>query len=445
MPKQSPPGPDGLPILGNTHQWARDQCAFRKQCADKYGTVVKYNIFGTDAYMFTDPEDIERILATDSNKFQKHAESAEKLRDVIGMGEGLLTTEGPQWEHQRETIEPAFYMDQIKSYADRMVNRSEKTIERWHDGEIVEIRSEMMETTLGILLDAMFGSDVNLEARNIYTAVDDLLEPFETDKQPFTFLAPDWAPLPFLRRAARARNYLEEQIFDVIETRRTSDDDRDDLISLLLEAGMGNERIKDNMMTFLLAGHETTALTLTYVWDLLSRNPHVEQKVLDEIETVCDGQSPTINDVFSFDYLENVIKESLRLYPPSPQIRREPTTDIKISDYNIPKGALIVLPLWVMHRDERFWDDPDEFQPERWENQDGLSETANTRPDYAYFPFGGGPRRCIGSTFAMTEGQLMLATMAQECRFKRQYEDMEISAGITVRPKMDVEMRVEFR
>ncbi|NHN60412.1 MULTISPECIES: cytochrome P450 [Halorussus] len=434
---RTPPGPRGLPLLGNTHQWARDPCSFRERCAEQYGRVVNYEIIGWDAYMLTDPADVKRVLE-DRETFPKHRESDDQLREVLG--DGLIVSEGDRWERQREAIQPAFYMSHIERYADIMVSRTEDTTDRWRDGGTVDLRSEMMRTTLEILVEAMFGEDIDLEARGIYDAVEAMQEPLRPRNQPVTFLAPDWAPVPFLRRADRALDHLEAQVYDILDERRRTDTNRDDLLAMLLgaDAEMDDEQIRDEMLTFLFAGHETTALALTFIWDLLSRNPEVEARLGDEIAAVVDGR-PTIEDVFAFEYAEAVVKEALRLYPPAHEIRREPAEDVLIGDYRIPAGSLLVLPTWVLHRDERFWDDPDEFRPERFVTDDA------DRPEYAYVPFGGGPRRCIGQQFAMTEAQLVLATMAREWTVDRNYGDLDLSAAVTLQPKGEVPVTTERR
>ncbi|WP_137284289.1 cytochrome P450 [Halorussus salinisoli] len=434
---QTPPGPRGLPLLGNTHQWARDPCDFRERCAERYGRVVNYEILGWDAYMLTDPGDVKRVLE-DRENFPKHSGGNEQLEEFLG--DGLVTSDGELWERQREAIQPAFYVSHIRRYADVMVSRTEDTTDRWRDGGTVNLRSEMMRTTLQILVEAMFGEAIDLEARGIYDAVEAMQEPLKPRNQPITFFAPDWAPVPFLRQADAALDHLEAQVYDILDDRRSSDTDRDDLLVMLLDsdAEMSDEQIRDEMLTFLFAGHETTALTLTYVWDLLSRSPRVEARLHEELAEVVDDR-PTIEDVFEFKYVEAVVKEAMRLYPPAHEIRREPVEDVRIGGYEIPEGSLLVLPTWVLHRDDRFWDDPDEFRPERFLEDD------RDRPEYAYFPFGGGPRRCIGQQFATTEAQLVLATMARDWTIEREYGDLELSASVTLQPKGDVPVTTKRR
>jgi cytochrome P450 len=434
---ETPPGPRSLPLVGNTHQWARDPCDFRERCAEKYGHVVNYEILGWDAYMLTDPDDLKQVLE-DRETFPKHGDSSEMLRDIVG--EGLITSEGNLWERQREAIQPTFYMSHIQRYADIMFSRAEATTDRWRDGVTVDLESEMMRTTLEILVEAMFGEDIDLEARGIYEAVEAMQGPLKPRNQPITFFAPDWAPVPFLRRANRALDHLEAEIYDILDDRRNTETDRDDLLAMLLDsdAEMDDEQIRDEMLTFLFAGHETTALSLTYIWDLLTRNRDAEARLHEEIAAVVDGR-PTIEDVFEFEYVEAVVKEAMRLYPPAHEIRREPADDVRIGGYRIPEGSLLVLPTWVLHRDDRFWDAPEEFRPERFLDADA------DRPEYAYFPFGGGPRRCIGQQFAMTEAQLVLATIARDWTMKRNYDDLELSASVTLRPKGNVRVTTKRR
>ncbi|MBO4248820.1 cytochrome P450 [Halomicrobium sp. IBSBa] len=426
------PGPRGLPVIGNSHQWARDPCAFRERCAAEYGPVVNYEMLGWDTYMLTDPADVKRVLE-DPDTFPKHEPSNAQLEAFVG--NGLLTSGGDLWERQRAAIQPAFYMDHIRNYAERMVAQAAATADRWTAGESVDVRRAMTRCTLDILVDCLFGEDIDPAERGLYEAVEAFQAPLEPSKQPITFFAPDWAPVPFLRRADRALSHIDDQIYDILEIRRADESDRDDLVAMLLAAdtAMDDEQIRDELVTFLFAGHETTALSMTYVWDLLSRNPTAQRRLHEEVDAL-DGR-PTIEDVFDFEYTGAVIEEAMRLYPPAHDIRRSPATTVEIGGYTIPEGSLVTLPTWVLHRDERFWDDPERFRPERF-----LDGGRSDRPEYAYFPFGGGPRRCIGQQFAMTEAQLILATIAREWTLEREYGDLDLSAAVTLQPSHDVPM-----
>ncbi|MFC7082356.1 cytochrome P450 [Halorussus caseinilyticus] len=436
MTAKTPSGPRKLPIIGNTHQWVKGPCEFKERAAE-YGRVVNYKVIGMDSYMLTEPEDIERVLMNTGDEFHKHEQIKEQLRDAIGTG--LFTSEGELWERQREAMKPAFYLEHTKNYAQSMVGRASDAADCWHDGETIGLRREMQQVTLEILLEAMLGADIDIADRGMYDAVDDLLAVLEPSKQPITMLAPDWAPIPFLRRRKEAIEHLESQVYDILESRRTSDEDRSDLMSMLLASDeeMDDEQIRDEMMTFLLAGHETSALTLTYSLHLLSQNPDVARRLREELDEVIDGK-PEFEDALSLSYTESVVKEAMRLYPPAHELRRAPKTDVTFGDYLVPEGSLVILPTWVLHRDERFWDDPETFRPERWEEQ-------GDRPEFAYFPFGGGPRRCIGQQLATLEAKLVLATLLKDWEFEREYDEIELSAGQTLQPKGDVEMTVHRR
>jgi cytochrome P450 len=438
MTNDTPPGPRGVPVIGNTFQWASDPCGFRERCAEQYGPVVNYDILGMDAYMLTDPDAIKRVLVDEPDRFPKQSSRNGHLTKLVG--DGLLTSDGDLWQQQRAAIEPAFYMSHIKNYSDIMVNRTTERLAGWDSGSTLDINREMRRLTLDILVEAMFGQEIDSEARGLHEATADIRAPLDPRKQPITFIAPDWAPIPFLRREQNAIEHIEEQIYEIITSRRRSNEDRDDLVSMLLDADtdMDDEQIRDEMVTFLFAGHETTAAALTYIWHLLSRAPEVETRLHDELDTVLDSGSPSIEDIPALDYTEAVVKEALRLYPPAHEMRRTPTEDVTINGYTIPEGEMVVLPTWVLHHDGRFWDTPEAFRPERWEKD-------ADRPEFAYFPFGGGHRRCIGQQFAMTEAQLLVAMIAKKFTFERQYDDLSLSASVTLSPKGPVEMVPQSR
>lgn len=435
---KEPSGPRQLPLLGNTHQWIRDPCEFKTRAAEEHDRVVHFNIFSTDTYLLTEPEDIERVFVEHGENFQKHRRTNEQKRKWLG--QGLVTSDGELWRRQRKALQPAFYMDQIKSHVDSMVGRARDATDRWHDGQTVNMMDEMNRTMLEIIVESMFGEDIQIAERGLYQAVEEMKGPLKPKNQPITFLAPDWAPIPFLKRSIEARDHIRSEWYDLIEERRRSDEDRHDLLALMLKSDteMSDEQICDEMMTFLLGGHDTTALTMTYTLDLLSRHPEVGEKLRAEIDETVDGK-PGFEDIPELSYTENVVKESMRLYPAGAhELRREVVQDVTFGDYHVPAGSMVVQSAWVTHRDERFWGDPDTFRPERWD------EDAD-RPEFAYFPFAGGPRRCIGAQFAMLEAQLVLSTLAKDWTFEREYDELELSATITLKPKNDVEMTVRRR
>jgi cytochrome P450 len=433
MVDDTPPGPDGLPLLGSTVPWIRDPCGFRERCASEYGSVVNFTILGWDTYMLTDPSDVELVLEN-TDRFRKHEDSYEMLREIIG--NGLVTSDGSLWERQREAIQPAFYMDHIQEYTEIMVDRTAETTASWEPGATISLQPEITRCTLEILVEAMFGEDIDTEAMGVYEAAEQTQGVMDPLNQVIQIFAPGWIKTVSVRRQEEALDDLDQIIYDILGERRQAEADRPDLLSMLLdsETEMSDRQIRDEMLTFLFAGHETTALTLTYAWDLLTRHPEVEARMHDEIDAVCDDR-PTMEDVFEFEYLEAILKEAMRLYPPAHEVRREPVSDEVIGGYEIPAGSLLMLPMWVLHRDPQYWDDPESFRPARW-----LGE--NDRPAFAYFPFGGGPRRCIGQQFAMTEAQLVLATMAQDWTFQREYDELDLTAAVLLQPEGDVPMRV---
>jgi cytochrome P450 len=443
-----PPGPKGEFVFGNSRQYARDPFSFLTACANAYGDVVRFDLGPLETYMLTDPDDIERVLVADAAKYEKPDFQDDALGTLLG--EGLLLSEGETWRKQRELANPAFNMSRIAGLAGLMTDRTEAMLEEWEDGEAVDVEVEMARLTVRIIVRAMLGVDIDEEtARRIQENLEPLGARFEPD--PLRFVIPDWAPTRENRDYAAAVETLEGIIDDVVAERRGTeygDGDDDvpmDFLSILLRAQNEGEQtdtqIRDEMMTMLLAGHDTTALTLTYTWYLLSQHPEVERRVHEELEAVCGGSVPTMADVRRFEYLEWVLQEAMRLYPPVYVMFREPQVDVRLGGYRVPEGSAIMLPQWVVHRSSRFYDDPEAFDPERW-RPDRRSE----RPRFSYFPFGGGPRHCIGKQFSLLEAKLILGTVAQ--RYTLSYdreEPFDLRGSLTMHPKEPMTMRLHGR
>lgn len=435
MSQNKPPGPDGWPLLGNTVQYVRRPFEFREECAEKYGDVVYMEGPGQEMYMLSHPEYVEQVLVTDHDAFTQPDDFQRRLERLLG--NGLLVSEGEFWKRQRRLMQPMFKPGRIRAYADVMVEFAERKGRQWTPGETYDLNEEMKRLTLEVLLQAMFSTDIEYEETGVGSAVADIVEKFDPRAQ----MVPEWVPTPTNVRYKRGVRNLESLIYEMVEQRRSDDRERDDLLSRLLHAetdegvSMSDEALRDEMMTMLLAGHKTTAVALTYTWYLLSKNPEQEARLHEELDEVLGGDPPEFDDLSDLTYTEKVVKESMRVYPPFHAVLREPVRDVEIGGYEIPEGALVATPQWVVHRDDRWFDDPEAFRPERW-----TEAFESDLPDFAYFPFGGGPRRCLGSSFATTEGQLVLATIAQDYVLDVEDVPLDLSASIATQPKNDIEM-----
>lgn len=437
-----PPSHDGHPIIGNTYQLVRKQGGLFEAAAED-GDIVRLRLLGFGTlYQVNHPDLVEEIL-TDRERFAKAAQSKEDLGDLLG--QGLVLSEGALWERQRQRIQPVFYMDQIADYTETMVSAVEQSAGEWTGEPTVNIEDEMKALTLRILVESIFGSDIDYEGQQIRETVKGLQEPGQPRKQPIARMVPKWVPIPMWRRYKQGIREMESVIETFVEARRGEAEQHDDLLSRLLTStdedgdGMSEKLIRDELMTFLFAGHETTATALTFTWYLLSQHPEVEQKLHAEVDDVLDGGPATFDDLSDLEYTEQVIEESMRLYPPVPQIPRETTEPVELGGYAIPEGVTIAPSQWTIHRDDRFWDEPERFCPERF-------ATERDRPQFAYFPFGGGPRRCIGQQFAMVEAKLILATLAHRYRLRLQSDPaVDLAVSITTRPIDPIDMQVESR
>ena len=447
-PHRSPPGPTGEPLLGSSRRYARDPFRFLASLERAYGSVSRFSMGPVDVYVVTDPDAIERILVDDAADFRKPDFQQDALGDLLG--EGLLLSEGETWRRQRQLANPAFGMARLSSMADRITGHAESGLEGWEPGETVDVEVEMTRVTVDVITDRMMG--VELEPETV-EHLREQLEPLgrRFEPSPLRFALPGWVPMPGDAEFAAAVSELEAVVDDVVARRRGevgSEDDPDppmDLLAILLRArergDLTREQLRDELVTMLLAGHDTTALTLTYTWYLLSEHPEVERRVHEEVDAVVGDERPRMEHVRKFDYTERAIQEAMRLYPPVYTILRTPTRRISVDGYAIPPGSTIMLPQWAVHRSERHWTDPGAFDPDRW-----TRERSRGRHRFAYFPFGGGPRHCIGKHLAMLEAQLIVATVAS--RYRLEYvggSPPELTPTLTAHPREGMPMRVVAR
>jgi cytochrome P450 len=392
--------------------------------------------------MLNHPDDIEYVLRGNHRNFIK--DKGTRLLSSV-LGEGLLTSEGETWRRQRRLAQPAFQLDQIQKYGAAMVAYTGLMFKDWGPGQTRDVHADMMALTLEIVARTLFGASVTGQAGRVGRAMEEVMEFWASPLAMFPSLY--WLPTPANRRYRRAGLELNAVIADVIAQRRAGGPEGDDLLSRLLtvhdEDGsqMTDRQLRDELVTLFLAGHETTALALSFCFYLLALHPDADARLAAELDEVLGGRWPTTADVPRLRYTEWVVKESLRLYPPAPNIGREALADCEIAGYHIPKGAQISLVQWVVQRDQRWFDDPEAFRPERWDN-----DLARRLPRCAYFPFGDGPRICIGNHFAMMEAVLILAAVAQRYRLTLAPGfTLELLPSVTLRPKHGVRMVVHER
>jgi cytochrome P450 len=437
-----PPGPSGYPVIGNLIPFLRNPLALFTRCAREYGDVVRLRFPGTEVYLLHHPDHIAYVLRGAPQHFIKDA-LTRRLSNLLG--QGLLTSEGEGWRRQRRLAQPAFQPSHIHHYGMVMTEHTERMLQSWRDGQPRDIHQDMMHLTLTIAAKTLFASDVAAEAHDVRIALDAVMA---YDMGLSTWVFPDgWAPTPAAFRFRRAVRTLDQIIHRLIHQHRAREHTAEDLLSRLLAARyedggqMTDQQLRDEVMTLLLAGHETTALTLSYCWYLLAQHPHAAQALMAEWAQVLDGRTPMAADVPRLRYTTWVVHESMRLYPPAWGIGREAVTDCTIGEYHVPKGTQLYLNQWVVHRDPRWFDEPEVFQPERWDN-----DFFKRLPHGAYFPFGDGPRICIGNHFAMMEAVLLLATIGQRYRMTLVSDGpLVVVPSVTLRPKHGVQMVVHQR
>jgi cytochrome P450 len=439
-----PPGPKGHFLLGSLPAYSRDPLKFMSDCARTYGDIV-YLTGLIPSYLLNHPDFIEEMLVT------QHQYLLKSQLGIITkplLGNGLLLSEGDFWKQQRHLIQPAFHRNRIVAYAKVMVDYTQQMLDTWQHGEIRNVHHEMMNLTLAIAAKTFFGSAIESDVDAIDRAVKAMLNHFDRRTTNWLlFLLPDYVPTPENLHFRHAIKQLDSVVYRLIQERRSSGKETDDLLSMLLHmqaddgTQMSDRQVRDEVNTFLLAGHETTALALSWVWYLLSKHPEIEAKLLAELQTVLAGRSPNLADLPQLRYTEWIVLEAMRLYPPVWAIVRTIAQDCEIAGYPVKAGHGLVASPWVVHRDPRWFSEPEKFNPDRWDN-----DFAKHLPSFAYFPFGGGSRICIGKAFAMMEACLLLATIASTYRMRLVSEQpVEPWASLTLRPKQAIQVFLESR
>ena len=443
MTPQKPPQPPGIPFLGHLLLYARDPLEVPRRWARDYGDVVHLRLGPEDVYQINHPDDIEQMLVKDFRKYRKDR-MTRTLEELLG--KGLVTSEGDFWKRQRRLVNPGFHRDRIKGYAEVMVSETRARIDGWGERSEFDVHDEMMRITLGIVASTLFGTDVSQQdADTIGSSIAFFME-YHLGIANTGIRLPHWIPTPGNSRAVKAMAALDEVIRRYIEIRRASGD-TGDLLSMLISAvddegkGMDSEQLRDEALTLITAGHETTAVSMTMTLYLLSQHPEVEVKLHEELDRVLGDRQATFEDLAQLTYTEQVVTESMRVLPPVWGIGREAIEDTEIGGYPIKKGAQMFVSQWTVHRDSRFFPDPEAFKPERW-----TPEFKKQLPHYAYFPFGGGPRICVGKRFAMMEAVLLLATISRRYALRLlPGETLDLMPSVTIRPRNGLRMVAQRR
>ena len=450
IPGKPAPGPVGLPFLGVIPQLRKGALQFFLKAALQYGDVVRLDMGPRKLFLVTHPDQVKYILQDNNRNYTKGYDIVKPL-----LGEGLVTSDGESWRRQRRLMQPVFNHDRIAKFADVMVEETQRMLGRWldhHDlSQPLNVASEMMRLTQSIILRTMFSTSLGSQGPRLSQAFHDSLEYFNSILlRPVRFL--NQLPTPTNQRFHQAVRVLDDYIYHLIAERRKHKEEADDLLSMLISShdeatgeGMPDQQIRDELMTIFLAGHETTANLLGWTWFMLSKNPPISRLVQAEVETVVGSRQVAFTDLSNLSFTRMVLDESLRMYPPVWMFGRRSIDSDEISGCYIPPHSMVTLSPYVTHHLPAWWPNPDGFDPYRFA-QDSLDDQsegvpvskegqlvketsfAERRPRYAYFPFGGGPRQCIGNNFAMMEAQVIVTTVLQSCR-------LELVPGARVEPR----------
>ena len=435
-------------FLGSLPDFRRDPLDLLMRGFHELGEVVRFRLFNRSLVLLAHPHHARHVLQEHAANYSKRTRGFTVLRDLLR--EGLLTSEGQHWLRQRRIAQPGFHRARIAGLGDTMTRAATELVDDWlhRAPETTDVTADMMTLTLRIVGETLLSTDVTRKADRVGAALNITLRQGNEAIGRIIPRPAAWWPSPANRRLRAAMQTLDEVILDIIGTRRQGNSDPDDLLSMLLNArdeetgeGMSDRQLRDEVMTIFLAGHETTAIALGWTWYLLSCHPAVRERLHGEVDTVLGGQPPQVADLPRLGYVEQVVKESMRLYPPAWVISRCADQDDVIGGHRIPAGSIVLVSPYVTHRHPGFWEHPDTFDPDRFETAREAG-----RPPFVYFPFGGGPRLCIGNSFAMMELVLVVSSIAQRCRLDLvPGEVVGTRPLITLRSATPITMRVTKR
>lgn len=447
------PGPKGLPFFGVARHLIAGAPVYTSHLADTYGPFARFGAFGNTFYLISDPELVREALVTQAANFPKDDRDVKILDRVIG--HGLVSSNGEEHKRQRRLTQPAFHTRRIDAYAGVMVDYTEAMLDEWGDGATMDVNETMRELTMYIVARSLFGADrvaMRVTAERIGQAIH-VIQAIADKEFQSPFLLPDWLPTPTNRRRQEATGVLYETIDRLIAERRATAvdgqiQDTGDLLSMLLlsrdESGdrMSDQEVRDQLVTLFVAGHETTSNALTWAWYLLSQHPEVEERLHEEVDAVLGERPPALSDLPRLPYTMQVIKEAMRLYPPAWVINvRRAAADTTLGGYQLRRGELLWISPYVMHRRPAYFPDPERFDPDRW-----TPERERALPKFAYMPFGGGPRICIGNGFALMEAHLIVAAVARRYRLRlAPSQAIALNAQITLSNHGGMHMIAESR
>ena len=424
-------GPKGSFLGGVMGEYGADPTGSMRHWRDVHGDFVPIRMGPFRAHVAFGPAEIDQLLTDRAADFRK---SFGTRMLIPLLGNSLLTAEGDEWLRHRRLASPAFHRDRVEGYGRTMARYAEDSVESWRDRQTVDVHDEMTALTLRIVARTLFDNDVTARIEEVARLGTEIQDFYYLRFASLRFLIPTWLPTPGNRRLAQLTRRLDDVVYGIIRERHTGED-RGDLLSMLLlardehGAGMSERQVRDEVMTLLLAGHETTALALTWAFTLLDRHPEVRNRLETELAEVIGDRPTRPEDVPALTYTQAVLNETLRLYPPAYVTGREAVRDTMIGGVRVPRRHIILVSMYTTHRDRRFFPEPDTFRPERW--LDGLEKRL---PRGAFIPFGMGSRKCIGAAFAMMEATLLLATIARRWRFELIPADVPTHPAITLRP-----------
>lgn len=434
------PGPTGNWLSGNWPEFRKDMLEFFHKYTAVYGDIYQFRLFAMRFCVVNSPQLLHEIFVEKNDSFIK----SWNMRQLkMAFGNGLVTSSGEFWKQQHRIVQPAFRRAKLHKYAQQMIDIIDRVVGEWQDGQTFDIHGEMVKITLQIVSKTLFNIDTQQDVQRVKDSIDVIVKQFASitsSRIPIPFIVPTPQNLKVMkiffqfphnaRRMIRARKklgYLDDLISDLFKAQQ--------------ELGVTDKQVLDEVFTLLVVGHETTATSLTWAFYLIAKHPEVQEKIQDEIQRVIGKRNIEVEDIGKLTYTSNVVKETLRLYPPLWAIGRETIEDVHIGKHLIPKGVQVLMVQHVVHRDPRYFPDPQKFQPQRWE--DGLEKKI---PKYVYFPFGGGPRVCIGNHYNMIESTLILATAIQKFDIQMLKDrGTELLPSITLQPRHKVYITVRQR